>query len=55
MMTPRSTAQSATRSSVESRKAPKCVPAVLGTITILQRIHEARVSIEATLDAPTKD
>lgn len=35
--------------------ATMCILAVLGTITILQRIHEARVSIEATLDAPTKD
>ena len=35
--------------------ATMCILAVLGTITIFQRIHEARTSIEATLDAPAED
>lgn len=34
--------------------ATMCVLALLGTITIFQRIHEARASIEASLDAPAK-
>ncbi len=32
--------------------ATMCILAVLGTITIFQRIHEARASIESTLDNP---
>ncbi|WP_288273031.1 phosphatidylinositol phosphate synthase [uncultured Bifidobacterium sp.] len=34
--------------------ATMCVLALLGTVTIFQRIHEARASIEASLDAPAK-
>lgn len=32
--------------------ATMCILAVLGTITIFQRIREARASIESTLDNP---
>lgn len=35
--------------------ATMCILALLGTITVGQRIHEARASIEATLDDADKD